>query len=486
MILRPNLGEYPLQPPLWQRSQRLAQWLKATPALLALLACLGVAVVYFRRDPVQLEAMYTRIADAALAAEDYAQARVASERLLMFDSRQREAHVLRLGKSLAGMGRVEMAVTVVSQMVPATSAQNAPAHLFIADAVLNHPVANPDHLRIAEQHLKQVLAVDPNSLEAQALLGQYYFQAGDRTQAKRQLELVYPKRNEVALPLSAVALAEGNTAEAVKWAEAAIECFQRQAQQQPEQWLARWKWAEAETVLGHPNRALAVLEAGIKQADQPAYHQLAARILAGQAYELAQKAPSDLADRLDLLRRGVKHDPHNDLLLMQLVRLAAVEDNEKGSATVCLKELERVGENRAGINFCRGMLAWEKRDLSTAIKYLDDAYTRDPDNGLLANNLAYLLATGTPPDCKRGLELIEKVLLSFPSTPMFRETHGRILALMGRWPEAAGDLEFAARYLGNSATIHDTLAEVYEQIRLPQLSAKHRHLAEEIRSKAAN
>lgn len=485
MILRPNIGEYSPEP-RWHHSPRLAQWLRAAPAILAILACLGVVVVYFKRDPARLETLYIHLADQALASENYDQARVASERLLMLDSHERPAHVLRLGKSLAGLGRIQMAVNVVSQMADTATPENIPAHLFIAQAVLHQSVVdaylNP-HLRAAEQHLRQVLAVDSNSLEAQALLGEYYFQIGDRAQAKRQLAQLYPQRNQVALPLCAVALAEGNHAEASHWAEAAARHYQREAQSHPEDYELRVKWAQAENILGHSDQALAILDEGLKKSDQPAYRQLAANLLAARMLEFARQSPRDLVGRMELIRRGVQYDPRNELLIMQLVRLADQEKDEQGPAHRCLKDLESVGANCTVIEFCRGMFAWEKHDLGTAVKYLNDAYVRDPDNGIVANNLADFLATSNPPQPKRALELIDRVLLTFPDTPMFRETRGRILILLGRWTEAAQDLEFAARFYVNSASLHSALADVYTQLKAAELSAKHRRQAEEIRAR---
>src|SRR5438445_652901 len=75
--------------------------------------------------------------------------------------------------------------------------------------------------------------------------------------------------------------------------------------------------------------------------------------------------------------------------------------------------------------------------------HLEQAFRLAPQEGLVANNLAWLLAQPPSPDLPRALALIDSVLARWPDQPNYLETRGQILVKLQRWNEALADLEMA-------------------------------------------
>ena len=88
-----------------------------------------------------------------------------------------------------------------------------------------------------------------------------------------------------------------------------------------------------------------------------------------------------------------------------------------------------------------------------------------------------MLSTSEPTDLPRALELSNLAVGCSPADPSFRDTRGRILMKSGRWKEALADLEAALAGNPDNADLHKALAEVYDQLRLPEMAAEHRRLA---------
>lgn len=97
---------------------------------------------------------------------------------------------------------------------------------------------------------------------------------------------------------------------------------------------------------------------------------------------------------------------------------------------------------------------------------------------MVANNLAWALASQPEPDLPRALELIELALDGNPTEPNFLSTRGRILARLGRWKDALSSLEAALPALPNNPTLHADLADVYAALGSTELAAEHRQKAE--------
>jgi tetratricopeptide (TPR) repeat protein len=91
--------------------------------------------------------------------------------------------------------------------------------------------------------------------------------------------------------------------------------------------------------------------------------------------------------------------------------------------------------------------------------HLQKAYQIAPEIPQIANDLAMDLAFGQPVDLARALAVVQPVVEKFPDNPGFRDTRGRILLKLGRYAEAASDLEFASLKLSHASETEAALEE---------------------------
>jgi thioredoxin-like negative regulator of GroEL len=157
------------------RSTQL-QWIAATPALLALAAVLlfGLAVLGERTDRIDLQ--YQQDAQAALNTGGFKTARICYERLLQLHPGS-DLYSLGLARSLVGMKQNAEAAAVLRLLAPADRAGYAPAHLLLAQMVLDAS-HEPAAIALAERHLRLALQADPANNEARLLLESVYANTG--------------------------------------------------------------------------------------------------------------------------------------------------------------------------------------------------------------------------------------------------------------------------------------------------------------------
>jgi predicted Zn-dependent protease len=124
------------------------------------------------------------------------------------------------------------------------------------------------------------------------------------------------------------------------------------------------------------------------------------------------------------------------------------------------------------------MDAWEQGKHEEGLLHLEQAYQLAPHMGVVANNLAWVLANAQPPDLPRALTLMNTVLERWPNEPLYRDTRGEVLVKMGRWKEALTDLQAALPAYPNHPALHLRLAETYEHLGIPEMAAEHRRLAD--------
>ncbi len=89
---------------------------------------------------------------------------------------------------------------------------------------------------------------------------------------------------------------------------------------------------------------------------------------------------------------------------------------------------------------------------------------RNPPLALVANNLAYLLATNNDSYRETALELMNYLVKRWPKEPHFRDTRGQILRRLERWQETITDLESAEPFLKSNQELRQSLSDAYWQL----------------------
>jgi tetratricopeptide (TPR) repeat protein len=428
--------------------------------------------------PWQAQRRYVDIAGKALAAREYETARIASQRLLTLGVEPRRKHLFDLALALGGLGQDKEAVSLMGNIAPTDQPGYLPAQLFVAQTLLSRTNVTLPEIRIAEQHLKQIVAVDLHSNEAKELLGRVYVRLGEWELAEKCLSEVVSSRPELSLLLAVVSKAQGNDVATRGWAERAAKYHREKVEASMQDLPAhRLAWADALAMLQDYEPALVALEAGWRQYEEKAYLSPMGQVCALWGDNLARTRPKDLATRIGLIQRGLTYAPQNEMLLGQLISLTHLDGPEAAAARDTLRRMLAEGKATAVLHYALAVDAWQHARPAEAREHFALAYEAAPQLPYVANNMAMILTVGEKPDLPRALAIIQSVLEKFPNNASFRETRGEILVRLGRAKDAIGDLEFALPLLSSKRATHKALAEAYQALSLRDLAAKHEQLA---------
>jgi tetratricopeptide (TPR) repeat protein len=462
----------------WLRSRDRRLFRRGLPALLGFVAWLVFGTCLFLWNSREAGSRYVGIAAKAMATKDFETARIATQRLLGLGHEPRRQHVFDLALSLGGLGRDKDAVSLLGVVAPLDSPGYLPGHLFIAQTLLAKTNATLQEIGFAEQHLKYVIALNPQSLDANELLGRIYLRLGKWDLAQKYLSAIVSSRPQTALLLAAALKAQGDTVEARGWAERAAR-FHRDKVEAAKLDVpaSRLAWADALAMLEDYKGAFTVLEAGWTQYGNKAYLSPMGEVCALWVESLTRNRSSDMATQVALIQRGLEYAPQNETLLKHLIALSHMEGPEAEAARATITRMLTAGNAPAILHFTLAIDAWQHGRPDEARQHFGLAFDSASQLPFVANNMAMILAVGDKPDLPRALAIIQPLLDRFPNNPSFRETRGQILVRLGRWQEGVADLEFALPQLASTRSTHSALAEAYRSLGLRDLAAQHERLA---------
>src|SRR5262249_53914829 len=160
------------------------------------------------------------------------------------------------------------------------------------------------------------------------------------------------------------------------------------------------------TFLEDYRQAVDILEDGLVTSREASFRQPLARVYLAWHDHLVRTKPNDLGPRLDLLEKGLRHDPTNADLLNRLVEVMHQPGADPGRARALREELVARGEASAGAHFALGVDAWRRGEQKLSLVHMERAYRLGPHLAVVANNLAWTLAHMPEPDLPRALEVI--------------------------------------------------------------------------------
>ena len=472
------------------RRQWKLMW-PSLPAILALAlaagAALAITFIHHHRDALQRR--YLRAASEALAAGNFEAARVASRRGLAGPGTEREHAdwLFYLAMSLSGLGRGAEASALLAAAAPLNRPGSPPAHLVVAQSLLDATNLTAKTLSIAEQHLLNALTLDPQSPAANEMLGRFYINTGKFERARASLYKIYATQPDTALLVAISFDLEKNNNAAVLWAERAITALRKNLIQAAARASAAERlsllqalaikakyaplpdpleramlsstnaapqdappvWLDLVRSLINAERysaALETLEHAAQVSPSPAYPPVTANVCAAGVEKIPR---NQNAERLTLIQKGLASAPQHLKLRWQLIQATQVRD-DSGAAAQKVLAAEIATATGPSAAWWYLLLATDDRGrgkLSAAHQHLQTAYELAPASPEIQNDMASELLAGKPQDLPRALKLIETALEKFPENPTFRDTRGRVLARLGRNAEAAADLGFAATQL---------------------------------------
>jgi predicted Zn-dependent protease len=469
----------------WRGTRPWHEFWLGLPALAACLVAVVLALLHAVNNagwnnPSQ---RYLALAVNSLATTNYDTARVASLRGLALAGTEkvRSQWLYYLSRAAEGKGRLKESADLLNAAAPLDRLGSPLAHLAIARNLLTATNLESNAIRLAERHLQIALMSDPQSVEANEMLGRLYINVGDWDKADKSLKQALPMKSELALLLAVVAQGRGDAYSANNWANTAIQTFTRNLKQSAprENPDDRIGWAQALIMLKDFPAALSVLEEGLRQSGgHPIYRRSLGDLCAAWAGEQAKDGAPDLAERLRLINRGLECIPQHLGLLKLLIDISRQAGPQGEAARASLTRMLVQGDPPALLHFLLGNDAWQRGQLAEARTQMDLAFKAAPQMPYVANNMAMLLTLGTPPELDRALAIIQSVVTNSPDNPEFRDTRGKILLKLRRCQEAITDLEYALPSLKSATSTHKALAEAYQTLGLSQLAEEHLRLAE--------
>jgi tetratricopeptide (TPR) repeat protein len=461
-----------------ERWRHFRSFLLGLPAFTAFGALVALAHVVVTTSPSEVRAAYHREGMERFESKDFEAARVCFERIaLLYPADQENRYQLAL--TLGSLKETSRAVHLMNNLAPLDGTGFAPAHLRLAqrDMAAAQTMLRPD-FRTAEIHLKAALELKPTDPSARALLGQLYSMTGRPKEAEKELKAVVKDRPDLLLLLAQVCRAQGQTETADSWANEALRHWTEVVKQQPNDPQARsWlafsecafhRYPEAETILLEPRSGPA----------SPVLRRSLSQVYALWYDWLHQQKRDTVGPRMALLQRGLRQDPNDPGLLQRMANAVAISGPEADKARDTLRTVLATGQATGIIHMILGLDAWARGQAAQAELHWEQANRLCPESPFIANNLAWVLALDPKPDLPRALALVDRALKQMPNVVNFHDTRGFILLRMKRWKDALPHLELALQVDRPRPQLHRALAEAYDNLKLPEMAAKHRQQAE--------
>ncbi len=464
----------------WWASRDYRLFVSAAPALLVGGGVVAFSLIGLMPLDHEILARYLERATDALRIEDYATALTCYDRLAA-QGGQRPEFFYGLAKCAEALQQGDRVHLILRELAPPDKQGFGPAHLWVARLLLRGP-ANAHARMNAKVHLLRALdgGVDDKTL-AHGLLGELYLAENQLDLAETHLKRAVRERPQLRLRLALVYAIRGDRDRARSEAQLAVNAFRERSKHDLYNHAARLTWADAVTFLEDFPEAIRILEEGLTLTKESAYRVALAKVYATWADVQArhEKPAPDQAKALAMIEKGLRYDPTNQALLDRLLAALRVGGDGGNRARSALHTLLASGSEATGtLHFVLGVDSWQRGLHKEARVHWERALELTPHLPIIANNLAWLLATNDPPDLPRALELATKAVAAAPGSAGFRDTRGQILVKMKRWPEALADLEAALPAMRNDPQLHVALAEVYEQLGNAAVAAEHRRLAD--------
>ena len=219
--------------------------------------------------------------------------------------------------------------------------------------------------------------------------------------------------------------------------------------------------------------AQSVLEEGPK--DDPNLKEALLRIVLRQA-----ATSTDRSQKLNYLLKVVELNRENRLLVDMLAGLSNTPDEVGNAAVEQLYDLLADGVFPTHINSILGGVFVARDDYEKALPYFERAQRLAPNDPVICNNLAHVLANVAKPDLDRGIELLNRAVELFPENPEVFETRGEILIKQSKFDEALVSLLLALEKSpreDDNLDVHGLLAEAYKGVGNSEMEERHRKKA---------
>jgi tetratricopeptide (TPR) repeat protein len=466
----------------WWTSRRWRALLWGLPAILIGAACIAWATVAASRDPFSLANRYVAAAQAASDAENWQKAKLCFERAIELGVRSPQT-LFDLAITAQRSGDESRKLAVLERIAPDDRAVYAPSHLWRATQLLSAPTVTKEVAALAEKHLRFAVELDPDNQSAHAILGDLYFQAGLWQSAATHLQQIRAVNKDTfryRLLHSKASAALGDVDAGRKFATEVWRESQPMVASDPANLDVRLIHGEAALLIEKYDVAARVLQEGMQLSDAPELRQSLALVLLHWSDDILDKDPTRREDAFQLLSLALDANPNELLLFDRILELLRRRDDTSTTAEAFLTENLVQGRSAGISHLILGTYYFDRGELETGGKHLEQAFRLLPSGLVVANNYAWYLAKREPPQVDEAMQIINQVIAKDPSGAEFRDTRAHIHMAKRDWQAAVADFEFAFPKLPPNAESHRAIGKAYEELGLTDLGMNHRRMADEI------
>jgi tetratricopeptide (TPR) repeat protein len=463
----------------WWTSRRWRHFLWGLPSIVVILACAYWGMQATATTDTQLAQRYLQAGRFANKQGDWTRSMLFLERAIELGLRDREA-MFELAVAADKLKDESRKIAVLQRLAPETHAVYAPAHLWKATQILSAPRVTKEVGAEAEKHLKYVIQLDAENVNAHSILGDLYFQAGLWRSAIEHLRFSGQKSFKYRLMLAKASAAAGNVPAARTYAEAVYSAAREEVTAAPGDVTVRLELGEAALLLERYAEAVKILEEGISLSDKPEFRQAIALVLVHWSDALLEQSVNNRPAAFQLLANALEQNANELVLFEKVLKLLRDQDETATTAEAFLKSNIVQGKAVGISHLILGTSYFEKGNVDLAGTHLEQAFRLLPTGLIVANNFAWYLVKSETPDADQALRIIDAVIKEDGVRPEFRETRGHVLVAKQDWKSAIAEFEYALPRLPPSADTHRGLSEAYAGLGLQDLADEHARLANEI------
>ncbi len=457
-----------------------------------------VSIVWFTPSTDQIIARASSKLSGFMRDKNYAAAQFYADIWCAY-SRNADEAVFEKAVVLENAGQTDTARLLMTQLHVQRSYLPALNRLCLNDLQLLQASRGED--RELRQRLEPLLLryieLQPNNPTVGLMLGTFYMLSLQDAQALPILERV--TGNSVNLPEAWYALAIvrsrlGAPSEARIAASTASDLFLQRDARQGYSFDRAMQTVRALIVAQREAEAIRICEGALQSADSDSrvrLQQVIAEVCAAWVSRLRSQpnpAPRDLALAVTVLARGLQAAPYSPFILEELTQFTLGSRQLTNGSDKELDNLLNSGIQPGILHFILGTRALQASppDQKEALRHFQLAMQHDAGYPGVLNNLANTIAETPDGDHQNALALINKALELMPGQPYFHDTRGRLHMRLGQPIPAIADFERALEAVELRPAVHRRLAQAYDALGKPELSDKHRQLADIERKNTPN
>lgn len=379
----------------------------------------------------------------------------------------------------AASGNMQGASTLLLSLAPNDRPVHAKSHILRAELFLRS-AQQAEAIQLldrAQNQLDLALRVEPDNHEAKIRMADILFH---KRLYDRSLQIYEEYRHQYPVfifNIIKIFNAQGRFEEAKPYIEDAIKDYAKMIESNPDNFAILERYVRCHALLERHAEAEEILNQKLRSVKDAEKLKNVEIILSGLYVQWSAKIMREIRDpetgefegdaqldqSLQLLRDAFRLNSSSDQVRQQLTHFGSLGVPQSTEA----RELYDPRANPESASVAELIIASSyelmKGDKELGIELLEVGLDKDPNNHLIANNLAYVLREKDP---QRALKLANVALKIQPNNARYLDTRGHVYVAQREYAKAVADLKKAERFMGNNVDLWRSLAYSYQQLGL--------------------